>query len=145
MPYSPVPPPTVPPGATPEQRYSICKQYVDDPNNPNPYVPNPFQITSPLRGYVYGFVRFISLSPPSNYDGFRVDTPINLKGVQEIFFTLENDNVDPKNRGPLFLTSTMTQVGRDVLHFDLIHADPNGTASGTASLLVDLDQDPVQF
>jgi hypothetical protein len=145
MPWSPVPPPTVPPGATPEERKTICDAYVNDPNNPNPYVPNPYQITSPLRGYVYGFANFLSQTPPSAYNGFRIDTPINLKGVQEIFFTLEGDNVDPKNRGPLFLTSTMTQGGRDVVHFELTHADPKGTATGSASLLVDLDEDPVQF
>jgi hypothetical protein len=145
MPYSPIQPPSIPATATPEQRKAACDAYVNDPNNPNPYVANPYQITGPLRGYVYGFVKFISLSPPSNYDGFRIDTPINLKGVQEVFFTVENDTVDPTHRGPLFLTSTMSQGGRDTVHFDLTHADPNGTASGTATLLVDLDEDPVQF
>ena len=59
--------------------------------------------------------------------------------------TVENDTVDPKNRGPLFMTSQLTQGGTDVVHFQLIHADPAGTATGTATLYVDLDQDPVQF
>jgi hypothetical protein len=41
------------------------------------------------------------------------------------------------------MTSTPTPGGHDVVHFDLVHADPAGTATGTASLYVDLAQDPV--
>ncbi len=143
MPYDPNQPPAVPATATSEERRTACDAYID--NDPLAYIPNPFQITAPLHGVVYGFVRFISTTPPTNYDGFRIDTPLNLKGVQELFLTAENDTVDPKNRGPLFMTSQLTQGGNDVVHFNLIHADPAGTASGTAALLVDLDQDPVQF
>ena len=77
--------------------------------------------------------------------GLRIDSPLNLKGVREIFFTVEGDTVDPLNRGPLFLTSTMTPGGVDVVHFDLTSPDPAVNVSGTAALLVDLDQDPVQF
>src|SRR5262249_53545189 len=109
------------------------------------YIPNPLQITAPLHGYVFGFPAFFSIVPPTNYDGFRIDTPVNLQGVQEIFFTLEGDNVDPNNRGPLFLTSKRVPGGNDIIQFDLTHADPNGTATGAAALYVDLDQDPVQF
>ena len=92
------------------------------------YVGNPYQVTAPLHGTVYGFVDFASLVPPANYDGFRIDTPINLKGVQEIFFTVEGDTVDPLNRGPLFLTSKLTPGGRDVVHFDLVHRRSDGAA-----------------
>jgi hypothetical protein len=110
------------------------------------YVPNPLQITAPLNGgVVYGFVSFTSLTPPANYDGWRIDSPINLDGLREIFFTTETDTVDPKNRGPLFLVSTMTPGGRDVVHFDLTHVDPASTAAGTAALYVNLNEDPVQF
>jgi hypothetical protein len=142
LPYTPTVPPSVPDAASPSDRRAACDAYVMDPLA---YVPNPYQFTAPLRGTVYGFVKFISSKPPSDYDGVRIDTPLNLKGVREIFFTLEGNSVDPLNRGPLFLTSKLTQGGIDVVHFDLIHADPMGSASGTAALLVDLDEDPVQF
>ena len=152
LPYDPTVPPTIPSAAAPADRLAACDAYKD---NGTPgfvtgadltYIANPYQITAPLHGYVYGFVSFTSLTPPSNYDGFRIDSPLNLKGVREIFFTVEGDTVvDPLNRGPLFLTSTMTRDGIDVVHFDLTSPDPAVNVSGTAALLVDLDQDPVQF
>lgn len=148
LPFDTAVPPAVPAAASSTERRTACDAYITNPDGtPHPlaYVPNPFQLTAPLHGTSYGFVKFISVSPPSNYDGFRIDTPLNLKGVREIFFTIEGTTVDPKNRGPLFLTSQLSQGGVDIVHFNLIHADPMGTASGTAALEVDLDQDPVQF
>ncbi len=142
LPYTATPVPSIPDSATPADRRATCDAYTADPLA---YVPNPFQLTAPLRGTIYGFVKFVSVTPPSNYDGFRIDSPLNLKGVQEIFFTLEGNTVDPNNRGPLFLISQRTQGGLDIVHFDLIHADPMGLATGTAALEVDLDNDPVQF
>jgi hypothetical protein len=145
LPFDPAVPPTVPDTATSAERRTACDAYAKNLNDPLAYVANPFQLTAPLKGTIYGFVKFLSVTPPSDYDGFRIDTPLNLKGVQEIFFTLEGNTVDPNNRGPLFLISKRTQGGVDVVHFDLVHADPMGTASGTAVLEVDLDSDPVQF
>jgi hypothetical protein len=143
IPYDPNVPPAVPDSATPTERRAACDAYKNAGDNT--YIGSPYQITAPLHGYVYGFVKFVSVTPPANYDGFRVDSPLNLKGVQELFMTVEGNTVDPKNRGPLFLISQATTGGRDVVHFDLTHADPMGTASGTVSLLVDVDEDPVQF
>ena len=140
LPFDPNVPPAIPDSATSDERKQACDAYTMDPLA---YVPNPYQITAPLKGTVYGFVKFVSQTPPADYDGFRIDTPLNLKGVQEMFFTVEGPTVDPNNRGPLFLTSQKTQGGVDVVHFDL--TAPTGPASGTAALLVDLDQDPVQF
>jgi hypothetical protein len=142
LPFDTNVPPSVPDAATPTERRAACDSYQ---MNVNAYIANPYQITAPLNGSVYGFAKFVSVTPPANFDGFRIDTPTNLKGVREIFFTIEGSTVDPKNRGPLFLISELTQGGNDVVHFDLIHADPMGTASGTAALLVNLDEDPVQF
>lgn len=143
LPYDPNVPPAIPDSASSADRRAACDAYFAASDLT--YIPNPYQVTGPLHGFVYGFVKFVSVMPPANYDGFRIDTPLNLKGVQELFLTIEGPTVDPKNRGPLFMTSKLTQGGNDVVHFDLIHADPMGTASGTAALLVDLDQDPVQF
>jgi hypothetical protein len=148
LPYDPAVPPAVPDSATPDERKQACDAYLAQPDPAqafNTYIANPYQITAPLHGYVYGFKKFVSIVPPANFDGYRIDTPLNLKGVQEIFFTVEGATVDPLNRGPLFLISERSLNGNDVVHFDLIHADPMGTATGTAALLVDLDQDPVQF
>lgn len=147
LPYDPTPPPSIPDTATAQDRLAACKAYApyagmgDDLT----YVANPLQLTAPRHGAIYGFVKFASITPAQNYDGFRIDTPINLKGVQEIFFTIEGPNVDPKKRGPLYLISTLTRGGRGVVHFDLTSADPNTIVSGAAALYVDLNEDPVQF
>lgn len=143
LPYDASVPPAIPSSATPAERRAACDAYVAQ--SPNSYVPNPYQLSAPLHGTVYGFVRFITVTPPANYDGFRIDSPTNLKGVREIFMTLEGANVDPKNRGPLFLVSQPTAGGRDVIHFDLTNPNPLQKVSGTAALLVNLDEDPVQF
>lgn len=143
VPYDPNVPPAVPDTATSTDRRAACDSFIQQ--SPNTYIGNPYQITAPLHGTVYGFPKFVTVTPPANYDGFRIDSPTNLKGVREIFFTVEGSTVDPMNRGPLFMTSTMTQNGQGVVYFNLTHADPMGTASGTAALLVDLDEDPVQF
>jgi hypothetical protein len=45
------------------------------------------------------------------------------------------------NRGPVFLEGKVDRGGNDVLHFDL--TGPN--ASGTAALLVNLDDSSVSF
>ena len=102
LPYDPTVPPSIPPSTSPTDRRSICDAYIaGTPSYPNSsdltYIANPYQITAPLHGLgIYGFVSFTSLTPPANYDGFRIDTPLNLKGVQEIFFTVEGDTVDPR-------------------------------------------------
>jgi hypothetical protein len=153
VPYDPTPPPTIPDGTSPEDRQTLCDNFMftTDPDKksiPTRYVANPKQITAPINGTVYGFIAFTTISPPTNYDGFRLDTAVNLKGVQELFFTLETvepKDVDPLHRGKLFLTSELTQGGRDVVHFELRHADPNDLASGSAAVLFNLDEDPVQF
>jgi hypothetical protein len=147
LPYDPNVPAPLAPTATPAERLKVCNDY--RAASDNTYIANPLQITGPAHGTVYGFIRFIQTTPSEDYDGFRIDTPIKLTGVQEIFFTTETGpvaSVDPSHRGPLYLTSSMGQGGgRGVVHFDLIHADPNGNESGGASLYVDLDDDSTQF
>jgi hypothetical protein len=143
LPYDPNVPPVVPDTATPEERKAQCDAFIAQ--GANTYIANPYQLTAPLHGFVYGTVQFLSALPPADYDGFRIDTPLDLKNVQEIFFTVETDSVDPLHRGPLFLISKKTLVGNDVIHFNLVPASANITASGTAALETDLDTDPVQF
>ena len=143
LPYDANTEPSIPTDATPTDRKMACDKYFNA--SPNTYIPNPYQLTAPLHGFIYGFVEFTSTVPVQAYNGFRIDSPINLKGVQEIFFTVENDNVDPTNRGPLFLISELTPGGRDIVHFDLLDAVANGPHTGSAALEVDLDEDPVQF
>ncbi len=142
LPYTATQVPSIPKTTTAPDRLAMCSAYEADPLA---YVANPLQITAPTHGIAYGFTSFVTITPPADYNGFRIDTPVGLKGVQEIFFTLEGDAVDANNRGPLYLVSKQTPGGIDVVHFDLLDANPNGTASGGAALYVDLDQDPVQF
>jgi hypothetical protein len=149
LPYDPNPEPVIPAGTSPADRKAACDAYIhandSNPSLPPSYVPNPLQVTAPAHGTVYGFVAFNTLQPVADYDGYRLDMPVNLKGIQEVFFTTESATVDPKNRGPLYLISTLTGGGTDVVHFDL--APPPGSMgiSGTAAMYVNLDQDPVQF
>ena len=99
----------------------------------------------PFYGFVYGFVNFTTMVPSTNYDGYRIDSSLNLCGVREIFFIVESAIVDPMNPGPLFLISKKTDEGIDIVHFDLSSPDPTTGISGTAALNTDLDEDPVQF
>jgi hypothetical protein len=135
--------PSIPATATPDERLAACNAYAFKSKDPLTYVPNPLQVTAPLHGTVYGFVSFSTTVPPADYDGYRLDMPVSLKGVQEIFFTTEGPTVDPNHRGPLYLVSTLTQGGNEVVHFDL--TPPAGsmeTVAGTAALYVNLDQAP---
>ncbi|HEX9104034.1 MAG TPA: hypothetical protein VF997_17605 [Polyangia bacterium] len=77
LPYDPAVPPTVPDTASSEERRAACDAYAMN-GDALAYVANPFQLTAPLKGTIYGFVKFLSVTPPSDYDGFRIDTPLNL-------------------------------------------------------------------
>ena len=141
IPWDTTPDVVVAPNATPDERLAACTAY--EKASPNTYVPNPLQVTAPLHGSVYGFVSFSTNVPPANYDGYRLDMPVSLKGIQELFFTIEGNSVDPNARGPLYLVSTRTPGGNDAVHFDL--TPPPGsmaTVAGTAALFVNLDQAP---
>jgi hypothetical protein len=141
LPWDKTPEPIIGPNATPDERLADCNAFIKA--GPNTYVPNPLQVTAPLHGNVYGFVSFSTVVPATNYDGYRLDMPVSLKGVQEIFFTVEFDNVDPAHRGALYLVSTRTPGGNDVVHFDLTSpAGSMAAVSGTAALYVNLDVAP---
>jgi hypothetical protein len=139
VPWEETPAPTfaTPPSAL--ERLQACQAYWNE--SPLTYTPNPAQITAPLHGQVYGFISFNTLAPPAGYDGIRIDTPVHLKGLRELFVTTETTNVDPANRGPLFLQGVPDIGGRETTHFDLT----GPTAAGTAAIIVDIDDDPVQF
>jgi hypothetical protein len=144
LPWDPTPEPTIPADTAPANRKAICDDYRS--KGPNTYVPNPDQISTPLHGAVYGFMRFVTVTPPTNYDGIRFDVPLHLDGVKEFFITVEGATVDPLNRGPLYVTSQLVPGGRDVLQFTLSPAtDGNGAPSGALAVYTNLDQDPVQF
>ena len=144
---------TVPPGestsgcisyaAAPADRLAACSAYWE---NPLAYTPNPLQITAPIHGQLYGELAYVTTTPPSAFNSLRIDSNVNLRGIRELFFTVEPDQVMPLARGPLFLDGTPDAGGRDVVHFDL--APPLGSTmavSGSAALLVELDENPVQF
>lgn len=147
VPWKELTPPSVPASASAADRLAACKAYWSDPLA---YTPNPAQVTAPLHGTVYGFVGYSTMHPPAGYDGLRIDSPIALKGIRELWLTDEtrpagsaagSDFVDPKHRGPTALDGVPDHGGRDVVHFDL--TGPAG--AGTAALLVNLDQDPTQY
>lgn len=129
VPWDASPPPAIDPAAAPADRLAACQAWWAA--SELAYTPNPLQITSPLHGYVYGFLAYVTAVPPTDYDGIRVDTPVNLDGVEEIFVTDEGANVDVAQRGAVYLTSTPSPGGNDVAHFDL--AGPK--ASGTLAVL----------
>jgi len=130
--------------ATPAERLATCEAYWA--SSTLAYSPNPLQITAPIHGQLYGEVTYISLGAPGIFDSIRIDSPIALKGIRELWMTTEPDVVDVMNRGPIYLDGTPGDGGREVVHIDL--SPPFGsmaTITGTAALLVDLDQDPVYF
>jgi hypothetical protein len=135
-----------PPFDTPQDRLTACTNYRN--LNPRTYIPNPYQITAPVHGQYFGSLTFISVNPPTDYDGIRIDTPMNLKGIQELIFTIEdNKTFNPKagwlKHGPIYLDSVMVPGGRDIPHFTLV-GNGNG-ASGDVSVYTNLDEAPAQF
>lgn len=150
VPYSPKVDPTPLVGLSPvtpaDERLERCRAYWG--SHPLAYTPNPTQIISPLHGTVVGFLDYTTPVPVAGYDSIRIETSLSLKGLRELFLTVETrepgeagDGVDPLHRGPVFLAGTPTPAGRGVLFLDL-----NGpTASGTALVQAELDDDGIGF
>jgi hypothetical protein len=133
----------IPYDTAPADRLAACKAYWA---NDLAYTPSPLQLTAPLHGQLYGEVYFLSITPAGIFDSIRIDSNVNLLGIQELWMTVEPDQVDVLHRGPIFLDGTPDLGGREIVHFDL--TPPFGTTaavSGAAALEVDLDEDPVQF
>jgi hypothetical protein len=143
----------IPFDATPVERKAACEAYWS--SSPLAYSPNPLQLTAPIHGDLYGEVTYgPTLVPPSQFDSIRIESPLSLIGIQELWLTVEQDQLDvpppgsmrAPNRGALFLDGKPDNGGLEIVHIDL--ASPFGsmaTVSGTAALLVDLVHDPVQF
>jgi hypothetical protein len=145
VPADATPPPSVAADASAAERAAICEAYWSA--SPLAYTPNPAQLTAPLHGAVYGFVGYSTTSPPAGYDGLRLDSPTNLRGIEELWLTTESvalADVDPRREGALFLDGAPTPGGRDVVHFDLrsLSMQP---ISGTAALYVSLDESSFGF
>ncbi len=145
VPYDATTPPSLPLDTPASARAAACAAWWSA--SPLAYTPNPAQLTAPLHGAVYGFVGYLTTVPPSDYDGLRLDSPTNLRGIQELWLTAERvavASVDARSEGPLYLDGTPTPGGRDVVHFDL--RSPSGEAiSATAALYVNLDEDTASF
>jgi hypothetical protein len=134
----------IPWGAGAIDRLNACMAYWN--KSVLTYTANPYQLVSPQHGTVYGFVSYITVSPPADYDGLRIDSDINLNGIQELWYTTETDTVDPNNRGPILLRGVPDTGGRGWVHFDLTPPfGAMGSASGTASIYVDPSSDQTQF
>jgi hypothetical protein len=142
--------PSIPYDAPPEERLRRCHEYWKDPLA---YTPNPAQLTAPIHGPIWGYIDYTTLVPPSGFNSTRLDTAINLRGIRELFATIETldagdlaadpprpDGVDPLNRGPVYFQGYPSVGGAGVVNIVL-----TGVASGHASLLVDLDADPIGF
>ncbi|MGZ3438520.1 MAG: hypothetical protein ACXVDD_03350 [Polyangia bacterium] len=145
VPADATPPPSVPPDAPAATRASLCQAYWSA--SALAYTGNPAQLTAPLHGSVYGFIGYSTTSPPAGYDGLRLDSPTNLRGIQELWLTSESvpvAEVDAHNQGALFLDGVPTPGGRELVHFDLrsLSMQP---ISGTAALYVGLDDNAAGF
>ncbi len=135
-------PPTLAAEASAADRLAACTAYWA--SAPFAYSGNPFQVTAPTHGILYGFVTYTTTSPPAGYDGIRVETPIRLKGLRELWLTTETvpvDLVSPVQRGAVFLHSEPAKGGRGVVFFNML----GQSASGTAALYVDLDESKIDF
>lgn len=149
-PFDPTTRPTVAFDAPAAERLAACRDYWLA--SPLAYTPNPYQITAPLHGTLWGMMPYTTTTPVSGFEGLRLDTPVNLKGIRELFVTRETfdqddmvnnrpDGVDPIHRGPVILQGYPNRGGNYVIHFDLTGSG----GSGAAALYVDLDSDPIQF
>lgn len=132
VPYDATPLPVVAADAPPGERLAACQAYWGASDLT--YTPNPLQITSPAHGYAFGYLAYVTITPPSDFDGIRLDTPIDLSGLKELFLTDEPEVVDPAHRGPAYLASKPTPGGDGVMHFDLSGPEATGTAAVIAGL-----------
>ncbi len=118
------------------------------------YSPNPSQLVLPTHGTITGFLEYTTQVPVQGFNSVHIESPTNLKGIRELFMTLETvdaddmaatpprlDGVDPQKRGPLYLQGYPSDGGQGVVFFNL--RGPN--ASGTAGVEVDLDPSTVGF
>jgi len=145
VPDDETPPPSLPPDAPASARAAACQAYWSA--SPLAYTPNPAQLTTPLHGAVYGFIGYLTTVPPAGYDGLRLDSPTNLRGIEELWLTSETvpmAAVDARSEGAVFLDGVPTPGGRDVVHFDLRSLSMQPVA-GTAALYVSLDDSSVGF
>jgi len=150
IPYSPKVDPSPLVGLSPStaaaDRLAACHAYWD--SHPLAYTPDPTQIISPIHGTAVGFLDYTTPVPVAGYNSVRIESSVNLKGIRELFMTVETladnetgDGVDPLNRGPVYLEGKPTTGGRGYVFFNL-----NGpSASGTAAIQVDLDEDTSGF
>jgi hypothetical protein len=107
------------------------------------YTANPAQVTAPIHSVAYGFIAYSTLTPPASYSGVRLDTPVALVGIRELWLTTEGSQVDPLNRGPILLDGTPDAGGRGVVHFTLV-SQRSGIA-GSAAVVVDFSDDNATF
>jgi hypothetical protein len=146
VPFDDTPPPAVQPTDGASVRLAACKDYWN--KSPLAYTGNPAQVTAPIHGTAYGFVYYQTNRPSASYDGIRIDSPTNLAGAQDLWYSVETAPlamVDGNNQGPMFLEGKADQGGNDVIHFDLTSQSASGTASGTAALYTNLDNSSVEY
>lgn len=121
------------------QRLADCTAYWNA--SPFSFTGNPAQVTAPLHSIAYGFIGYTTVDPPTSISGIRLDTPVHLKGLRELWLTQESaplEAVDPQHRGPVFLVGSVDGGGRRVLHLTLTSPLPG--VSGSAAVLADLDE-----
>jgi hypothetical protein len=136
--YTASSPPMMPFDTPSDERLQRCQAYWQDPLA---YTPNPALLIAPLHGPLWGYVSYVTTNPPSGFDSLRLDIPLDLRGLRELFVTVEDSSVDPLARGPIFLRGTPSPGGRGVVNVNMV----GPSASGHASLHVDLDHDQVHF
>lgn len=126
------------------KRLSDCKAYWA--KGPETYTGNPALLPAPQHGQVYGFVAFQTLTPPATTSGLRLDTPIKLRGIQELWLTQTTEplgTVTQQTQGTVLMGATPNRGGRDIVHFDFASSVPG--LSGQASVITDTEDSPVQF
>jgi hypothetical protein len=127
-----------------QTRLAACRAYWA---NPLAYTPGALQLTAPSHGVLWGVISYVSVpspssfTPPGTFSAIRIDSPVGLSGIQELWITTEpKDAVDPLHRGPVLVTGKPTDGGIDAVHIDL--QSPPGAkvqAAGSAALLFNLD------
>jgi hypothetical protein len=146
VPFDDTPPPQVMATDSASVRLAACQAYWA--KSPLAYTGNPAQVTAPIHGTAYGFVYYQTNRPSAAYDGIRIDSPTNLAGAQDLWFSTETAPlamVDGNNQGPIFLEGKADQGGNDVIHFDLTAPSAASTVTGTAALYTNLDNSSVEF
>lgn len=147
--------PAVDESQPPAERLAACQKFWGA--SPWAYSGNPFQLTAPVHGQMYGPLDFTSVDPPQILGGIAITSDWALHDAVELWLTdsaasiadLDPSEIDCATRadtcrGRVLLDGAASPGGRNAIHFEL-SSPSSASAGGSATIQVRLDEDAQPF